>query len=223
MLLTEFVLIYGEDWFSIPIDVERGSIVRFEDLVVTNTYGERFVIKPSGSPSDLSWDRWSTGHPASASAESTFEDRDRLVVFAPVALSATSGPAMEEVVLARDEAANVVWGIELLAVNELGEATELLGYWGDNLMGASSPPQGPGLHYTLITDVPATWFPFSPRLDRSVTPRPRPRRSSSSRSFGQGRTETLWRSAHWAPSSTRRIRPALTDSPRSRSTVLPSG
>lgn len=170
MMLTEFVLIYGEDWFSVPIDVERGSLVRIDDLVVTNTYGERFVIRPSGAPSDLSWDRWSTGHPASPREASVPDERDRLIVFAPVALSAISGPAIEEIVLARDEAANVLWGIELSAVNGLGEATELLGYWGDHLLGSPNPPQGPGLHYTLITDVPATWIPFTPRLDRGVTP-----------------------------------------------------
>ena len=108
MMLSEFVLVYGEDWFSVPIDVERGSVVRLDDIVVTNTFGERFVIPPSGGPSGLSWDRWSTGHPAAPLAGTPPDDGDRLIVFPPVPLSSSAGPSIEEVVLARDEVANIV-------------------------------------------------------------------------------------------------------------------
>ncbi len=47
LLLIEFAITYGNDWFVIPLDVEVGALCRTQSLIVTNTFGERFLIRPS--------------------------------------------------------------------------------------------------------------------------------------------------------------------------------
>ena len=47
MLLVEFALAYGNDWFVIPIELEVGSLCRTRSLVITDTFGIRTLIKPS--------------------------------------------------------------------------------------------------------------------------------------------------------------------------------
>ena len=47
MLLVEFAITYGNDWFVLPIDLDVGSLCRTRLLIVTNTFGERFLIRSS--------------------------------------------------------------------------------------------------------------------------------------------------------------------------------
>jgi hypothetical protein len=48
MLLVEFALSYGNDWFVIPIELDVGSLCRTRSLVITDTFGVRTLIGPSG-------------------------------------------------------------------------------------------------------------------------------------------------------------------------------
>jgi hypothetical protein len=47
MLLVEFALDYGNDWFVIPIELKVGSLYRTHSLVITDTFGVRTLIRPS--------------------------------------------------------------------------------------------------------------------------------------------------------------------------------
>ncbi|MGA7879407.1 MAG: hypothetical protein WCD63_00920 [Terrimicrobiaceae bacterium] len=61
VLLVEFALAYGNDWYVIPIELDVGSLHRTRSLVVTDTFGVRTLIKPSselGAPHS----RWRMFH-----------------------------------------------------------------------------------------------------------------------------------------------------------------
>ena len=50
MLLVETLTGYGNDWFVIPIDLPVGSLVETRSLVVTDTFGVRSLLRPTGDP-----------------------------------------------------------------------------------------------------------------------------------------------------------------------------
>lgn len=160
LLLAEFALIYGEDWFSIPLELDRGSVVFLSDIEVQDAYGETYVIPPAGAPSEVGWDVWSTGRPSGGDGQ----EAARLLVVPPVNATATDGPVVEDVLFSRDEMANVLWAIERFGASGLGDAVALEDVWGTQLSVADSPPAAAGLAYTLVSEVPATWHPFSARV-----------------------------------------------------------
>ena len=47
LLLMEFVLVHGDDWFSIPAPVSIGNLVRVDELKVWNVFGEQTTIDPA--------------------------------------------------------------------------------------------------------------------------------------------------------------------------------
>jgi hypothetical protein len=47
MLLVQFAVDTGNDWFVIPIEIDVGSLCRTRSLVITDTFGIRTLIKPS--------------------------------------------------------------------------------------------------------------------------------------------------------------------------------
>lgn len=47
LLMMEFALIYGDDWFSVSAPVSVGSLVRIDELKVWNVFGEETTIGPA--------------------------------------------------------------------------------------------------------------------------------------------------------------------------------
>ena len=77
---------------------------------MTNSFGERFWIEPAGSSSEENWQRWSMfttsikGHPN--------KKADASLLLLPTVPKIQEGRPIEEVILIRDEVANMVWAIE---------------------------------------------------------------------------------------------------------------
>ena len=40
-------MIYGNDWFVAPVDVDSGSFIDLIELAYTTTFGERFIVPPA--------------------------------------------------------------------------------------------------------------------------------------------------------------------------------
>ena len=59
LLLVETLTGYGNDWFVIPIDLPVGSLVETRSLVVTDTFGVRSLLRPTGDPAIASRGGWS--------------------------------------------------------------------------------------------------------------------------------------------------------------------
>jgi hypothetical protein len=187
LLFIEFALVYSNDWFIIPYTLPAGAIATITGFVVQNTFGERFWITAAGSGADDAWQRWSMFTVNSLAAGAA---ADTSLVLMPTVAKIQQGPATEEVWLVRDEAANMVWGIEKTVPLASGDskpgleaAKQTLAFYQGLVAAVSPPPPAPGasLRYEVMTTVPESWIPFAPvhvdgdnreiQLQRSALPR----------------------------------------------------
>jgi hypothetical protein len=187
LMLAEFGLVYGNDWSLVPYDLEVGSLARVTGLVVTDSFGERTLVRAAGRGAGDDWQRWGLYH-LSPSDDGPPDDR---LFLAPALARSDGGTPIEEVVLARDEVANMVWGIEAVIPGVSGDGTE--GFEAATALTAflartQPPPTGPPeidtdaeIRYVLGTTVPENWIPFVAtnepgsnrqiRLQRAAMPR----------------------------------------------------
>jgi hypothetical protein len=169
LLFMEFALVYANDWFVIPCTLPAGAIAAIRGLVVTNVFGERFWIAAAGRAAEADWQRWSMftvdvhGQPNAAA--------DTGLLLLPTIAKIQEGAPTEEVMLIRDEVANMVWGIENSIPFPTGEtkrgaeaARQTVSYL-TGLLGAAppapSPPAAP-IRYNVMSSVPENWIPFIP-------------------------------------------------------------
>jgi hypothetical protein len=154
LLLVEFALIYGNDWFLMPVEMPVGSLSRVRSLVVTNSFGEKVTIEPFGRAggAGTSWRMFAVteeGRPPTPPPEG-----GPLFFLPPVLGPSVNGGALEEVAFLREEPANLVWGVEKLIESEP--------------VRPSQPPEvvdvteGTAYRYRLSTSVREFWIPFVP-------------------------------------------------------------
>jgi hypothetical protein len=179
LVLVEFALIYGNDWFVVPVELGVGSLTRVRSLEILDSFGEVTTIPPftpPGAPPGA-WRMFSLAadsrHPASGAAP-----RDYL--FLPPTLGPSlHGQPVEEVLLMRDEMANLAWAIERVVENRAGERVDRRD--ADQLRPQQPAPAANT--YRLTTEVPDYWIPLVPvrqpegrgiRLQRGALARPGP-------------------------------------------------
>ena len=170
LLFMEFSLVYSNDWFVIPCTLPSGSLARIQGLALTNVFGERFWINPADQTSGEDTSRWSMFTINVRSAPAGSPDVDLTLLLLPTVAKELSGTALEEVMLVRDEVANMVWGVEKTVEQPTGFsragkeiATQTISYL-QGLIGAGTPP--PPLkadaRYQVLNSVPENWIPFVP-------------------------------------------------------------
>lgn len=188
LLFIEFALVYANDWFVIPYTLPTGAIASISGFVVTNVFGERFLIQSADRGPDSDWQRWSMFTINVRS--NTPVDADTSLLVLPTVPKIQEGPPTEEILLVRDEVANMVWGIEQTIPLPSGESKRGLEAgrqtktFLDNLLGstASAPPDGVApIRYQVMSSVPENWIPFIPvhiegsnrqiQLQRAAMPR----------------------------------------------------
>jgi hypothetical protein len=161
MLLAEFALTYGVDWFVIPVELPVGSVSVVKRFVVTDTFGEQTNINQTQGRHGSDQSGWGMFDipivDGSLAGTSPF-------VLAPVLHEAMESPPVEEVLLLRDELANVVWGVERRYEHTSGEVVDR---YEEHQRRLGSAPvdrtrSDAQLTYLLATDVPFHWFPFVP-------------------------------------------------------------
>lgn len=155
MLLVEFALAFGNDWYVTPVELPAGAVFRLDALTVRDSFGVETAVPPSV---DLAGRRWTM---FSTAAGATGRD----VYFVPPTLPSTlEADPLEEVALFRDEMANLVWAVERVVAGPDGERVERAREPGR----AALRQQLPGdlgdaqLIYRLMTPVPDHWIPFVP-------------------------------------------------------------
>jgi hypothetical protein len=166
LVLIEFALIYGNDWFIIPVELGVGSLTRVRSLTVTNSFGEQVTIPAFTPPGALSnaWRAFSLSvdqrFPTSTIGVPPGQD----MLFLPPALGPSlNGQPVEKLWLLRDEMANLAWGVERVIQSRSGVRLDRRDVY--NRRPETAPPAssaGNQLTYRLTTEVPDFWIPLVP-------------------------------------------------------------
>src|SRR5436190_11227230 len=161
MLLVEFAISYGNDWFVIPVDLTVGSICRPRSLVLINTFGERFLIRSSNDAGEpfASWRMFQLSSPPQTGMATTVLEPNR-VLLAPTLLKTLEDRPVEEVLFLRDEMANMAWGVEKTI--ESASERPLNRYEQQKYPPAPTARPPDVLSYQLATSVPDYWVPLLP-------------------------------------------------------------
>ena len=164
MLMVEFALAYGNDWFVMPIDLDVGALYRTRSLVITDTFGVRSLI-PCSADLGAPYSTWRMFQHSPTHASGLTRPEPNLLFLAPTVLQTLESAPVEEVVLARDEMANVAWAIERLiesaAEAPLSRYEDEVARNGGAPASATAVP-GSGLRYRLASRVPSYWVPLLP-------------------------------------------------------------
>lgn len=167
LLLLEFALVYGNDWLMIPVRLDVGSVCQIRSLVVTDTFGERVTVPPSAQPVGAAgtWGMFYLAGKGRSLAHRT-DPRQQYFFLPPTLGTSRESPPLEEVVLMRDEMANLAWAIERTVPGPAGRPVDRFEAYQERRRGREPPPktpiEGAEVAYTLASTVPDHWIPLVP-------------------------------------------------------------
>jgi hypothetical protein len=173
LLLLDFLLLFANDWFVLPVTLPVGGLTNVRGLVVTNVFGEQTWVEAAGRGADEDWQRWNM-YTLSIKGEENVP-AELATVLLPVAPKVQESKPLEEAHLLRDEIANMVWAAEArvpLATGR-GHAGAETGYEFrtklQQLVSAAHPPGSApeiefnaSVRYQITNTVPEHWVPFIP-------------------------------------------------------------
>jgi hypothetical protein len=174
MLMLEFAISYGNDWFVVPLDLPVGSICRVTSVIVTDTFGVRTMIPSIGAsthPAAATWRMFA--HSIDRGAGSSFDSAVRTpdhFFLAPTLMRTVEGKPLEEVLFLRDEMANLAWGIEGIVEGPSGRAFDRRQVYAERRPSVSAPAnaRADALVWRLASDVPDYWIPLIPvQIDKT--------------------------------------------------------
>ena len=139
LILIEFMLIYGDDWFGLPLPIPMSNLVRIEKMEVINVFGKTASVGPARKPADDALLRWElfalsllpdstqigVGDPDLPGVGVWVRDEVEntlvpVLLVPPVTGLRQESPPLEEIRFLRDEGANMVWAVEHTVRNGLG-------------------------------------------------------------------------------------------------------
>lgn len=170
IVVSEFALLYSNDWFTITCRQPVGSVAELQAVIVTDVFGWRTLVKPTVAPTGGDWTGWDafslaprpSGPPVAPLPQHLFVPRTLPQIL--------DGDPTEQVMFVRDETADMVWAIEQRIPDGLDgsrDAAEASRRLRGQLAGDDQPTGGPSagadaLRYTLQTEVAENWIPFVP-------------------------------------------------------------
>jgi hypothetical protein len=172
ILLVEYAMVYGDDWFRIPIDLDIGDLVRIDTLVVRDNFDDLTNVPPAEQVDvDSSWRLFAMHNdPALLDGEESAIAgiRKGPWLFRPPSLARNlNGEALEEVAFTRDEMANLAWAIERTIECAAGKPVSRAERWLAKQRRAASqenaePTVSADARYNIQTIIPDFWLPLVP-------------------------------------------------------------
>ena len=185
LFLAEFGLLYSNDWSIVPYRMPVGVLAEALGIVVTDVFGIRTLVQSAVNSMGAEDGNWDMFHQKDKQGNGI----DRRLFLPPVLGKMQESAPLEKVILARDEMANMVWGIEQTVPSPTGggidghEAAAALERYFE---GEAQPDDeiietGAIIRYRVGTQVFENWIPFiavkAPgsnreiRLQRAAMPR----------------------------------------------------
>ncbi|NGZ09581.1 MAG: hypothetical protein CV088_09355 [Nitrospira sp. LK70] len=168
LLLIDFGLVSGDDWFIIPVTLPVGTLCYTDTLTVTDTFDVHTSIpstraldkdrKAKGlSPGLVPWDLFHL---------SGDESKTDALFLPPTLGRSLQGKSIEEVLFMRDEMANMVWAVERTIESALGRPLNQSEAYFSSRKEKTPPSAGPDAIltrlYKLASEVPSHWVPMLP-------------------------------------------------------------
>lgn len=164
LLVMEFALVYGNDWFSVPVPTPWGSLERVTTLVVTDTFGVRTLIRPAEQTTvNAGESPWSMFKLTGSNGQ-----RSDFIILASTLGVTDDADAVEEVLFLRDDQAAMAWGVERQLQGDLDRALDAYDLYLHRIKGDPPPgppvvsADGPEIYYTLENFAPDNWIPMVP-------------------------------------------------------------
>jgi hypothetical protein len=165
LLLLGFALDYGNDWFYVPVELPAGAVYRVTSFIVTDSFGERTLVQPYTQVGTQE-PRWRMFCLSSTDDVTAADDR---LLFLPPSLPATlNGEPIEQILLLRDEVANLAWAVERVIEEAGGRTIERFEqYQATRPVTPQAEAEEDAIpRFRLATTVPDYWLPLVPaRID----------------------------------------------------------
>jgi hypothetical protein len=160
LVFAELGLVYGNDWFVVPYKLPVNTLCEVTRLVITDVFGDKLIVGAADEGAQNDWQRWSLFNLSNRGETGSYNRQ----FYLPSAVGATlESDPLERVQFARDEMANMVWGVEEVIPDATGrginghDAADKTGVLPEKIV--DSPAS---IRYLLGTTVPENWIPFIP-------------------------------------------------------------
>ena len=161
MIFVDFTMVYGNDWFTLPLKLDVGTVNRIKSIKVTDTFGETQKIEQKQPASD-----WFELSNDSGEVES------RGLFLAPVLPQGIESKPIERVEFIKDEMANIVWAIEEIIEGPTGFGFDRSSVEAMNRDASAEERVADNPAYRLTSKVPDHWIPFLLKTDGERKLRP---------------------------------------------------
>ena len=160
MLMIEFTICYANNWHLIPLAVPAGTVCTVDSLVLTDTFGVALLISPAAAYDGPA--NWGMFRLSANTAEGAAAPPVSVLLLPPTVGKSLDSDPVEDVMLLRDDMADMAWAIEKTVASPLGAGVDRSG----QLRAIEQPPPAhqpiAELVYRLRSPVPENWIPFVP-------------------------------------------------------------
>src|SRR5262249_32908050 len=106
LLMVSFATVYGNDWYVVPVRIPIATLCQVADLTIRDVFGGEQSLGPVGADSpEFQLFRLADSRRKATGVNEWF-------LLAPSLPGSLESPAIESVLVARDEMANLAWAIE---------------------------------------------------------------------------------------------------------------
>lgn len=168
LITVEFATVFGNDWWQVPVQGTFGTLIHLRSLVVRDSFGENVLIQgTSTAAAGRATAPWRMFQQSDAQLAAGAGPASELLYVAPVLSGALSGDALEELLLLRDEMANLAWAVERVVEGADGRPRNRSIEYSSRVSAAALPDltSSAELLYELQTAVPEHWIPLVPVRD----------------------------------------------------------